>query len=423
MLLRVVSAESVPKMKLYFQRHRFFLWWTLIFFVAMRSLLNWRSSFAVSVPPETVTSAKDSVDQELYQHLVENARLCEFDDLARSYYPKNHPDTNKDDSETCWNLEWEYLQIPSTAILNRHELADHRLGNGKAGAAFRALIHLPHNNRINSACYAVLKSDLCRDKRKRTWWSFWRWDDDDSVVPCVADNAYFSFYNSYSCLKGEITGMLLHYSYHRRNLTLPPGLMPTWAVVVQPTWLEKAWWWPQFMPGRIAFGYPAHDPSVLGVIMPLRKFAGVYDMRDELPHEPSQVARTMLTAAQGLEAMHSLGLLHQDVHYLNVALYRDDSHQSLLYDYGVMAAGLMECTSPEMCDYCISPHIGQHRWGHRQVEGLSFAESDVYRFAHVIVRHMVRDGAPALKESLLECRTASQLVELLEDWSKKSLEE
>ena len=412
-------------MSLFLQRHRFFVCWSLTFFVALRSLLNWRNSYP---RPETVTNAKDSAEQELvYHHLVENAVECEFDDLAQSYYPKYNPG-NQDDSETCWHLEWEYLEIPATAILNRHQLADHRLGNGKAGAAFRALIHLPHNNNsnnnnrgINSACYAVLKSDLCRDKnREMGWWWEKRREttSNDNIVPCVADNAHFSFYTG-TFLKGEITGMLLHYSYHRRNLTLPPGLMPTWAVVVQPSKLQKPWWWPQVLPSRTAFGYPAEDPSVVGVILPLRKFDRVRDLSvpvDQLPHKPSEVARTMLPAAQGLEIIHSLGLVHQDIGSLNLALYRDEGshHQSLLYDYGLMAAGLTTCTSSQMCDYCLNQHIGQRRSTHSQYEGLSFAESDVLGFARVLAKYMVDDEA--LQESLSACRTASQLVGLLEDW-------
>ena len=409
----------------------FLLCWSLAFFVALRFLRNVSFSYQAGsvLSPESIisTSETEAADEKelLSQHLVENARECVFDDLARSYYPKYNPDIDDDDDdETCWHLEWEYLQIPASAILNRHQLSDHRLGNGKAGAAYRALIHLPGNSNegIHSACYAVLKSDLCQDKNREMGW--WRkilkkeTNANDNIVPCVADNALFSF-NTGTFLKGEITGMLLHYSYHRRNLTLPPGLMPTWAVVVQPRKLQKAWWWPRFMPSRIAFGYPAEDPDVVGVILPLRKFAGVWDLYwpvDQLPHEPSEVARTMLPAAQGLEIMHSLGLVHQDIGTFNLALYRGEgNHQSILYDYGLMAAGLVECSSLEMCDYCLTQHIGQRRSYHRQVEGLSFAESDVVQFARVLAKYMVDDEV--LQELLLECRTASQLAGLLEDWS------
>jgi len=421
-------------MRLLLQNPRFLpLWWSLAIFVALRFFRNVSFSYKAGgvLSPESVisTSESEAADEQelLSQHLEKNARECVFDDLARSYYPKYNPDFNDDNDESCWHLEWEYLQIPATAILNRHQLSDHRLGNGKAGAAFRALIHLPG---IHSACYVVIKTDLCQDKNREMgwWWKILKRGTtaEASVVPCVADNAFYNT-NTASFLKGEITGMLLHYSYYRRNLTLPPGLMPTWAVVVQPSELQRtAWWWQRLWRHFVlSRGYAAEDPDVVGVILPLRKFAGVWDLYwpvDQLPHKPSEVARTMLPAAQGLEIIHSLGLVHQDIGTYNLALYHGEgSSQSLLYDYGLLAAGLTECTSLEMCGYCLNQHIGQRRSHHRQVEGLNFAESDVYQFAHVLAQYMVDDKV--LQESLLACRTASQLVGLLEDWSTVRNEE
>jgi len=395
--------------------------------------------------------------------------------LARSYPNPRAVDNprDNDNEESCWHLEWEYLQVPTTAILNRHQLADYRLGNGKAGAVFRALIHLPqddHNtdgrNNNNddddsavAACFAALKTDLCRD----TWVSalgrhllsfIWDISDEESnndSVPCVMDNASSLFQNTF--LKGEITGMLLHYSFHRRNLELPTGLLPTWAVVQQQqqqqtsttsSWLSN--WWPS--PPRKTRGYPAEDPSVVGVLLPLRKFAGVWDLdaaarddgdnvhnKDVLPHTPAAVAQRLLPAARGLEIVHSMGLLHQDIHSSNVALYRRQSPvvndtgrrsgqqqqqqpQSLLYDYGLMSAGLIECTAPHMCDYCHSPHIGQRRWGHKQIEGRSAVESDVYQFAQVLTELLlIGENDDNYRTALLECRNAVELLRLLEEWA------
>ena len=485
-----------PRLRFFFV----FLGWSLTVFLV--GFLQLRATTTGSIPIAPLSSTKTAraratatatvpslLSSEVdLRWLSENAPNCEFDDLARSYpNPRaadNPRDNNKNDNnndnneESCWHLEWEYLQVPTTAILNRHQLADYRLGNGKAGAVFRALIHLPQDDHSNNernnnnndddsavaACYAALKTDLCRD----TWVSalgrhflsfIWDISDEESnndSVPCVMDNASSLFQNTF--LKGEITGMLLHYSFHRRNLELPSGLLPTWAVVQQQqqpsttsSWQSN--WWPS--PPPKTRGYPAEDPSVVGVLLPLRQFAGVWDLdaaaaaaRDDggddnddnevLPHTPAAVAQRLLPAARGLEIVHGMGLLHQDIHSSNVALYRrqdpvvDDTGrstgqqqqqkqhqpQSLLYDYGLMSASLIECTAPHMCDFCHSPHIGQRRWGHKQIEGRSAVESDVYQFAQVLTDLLLTgEDHDDRRTALLECRTATELVRLLEDWA------
>jgi len=86
------------------------------------------------------------------------------------------------------------------------------------------------------------------------------------------------------------------------------------------------------------------------------------------PHTGCRGTATTASPAWGLEIVHSMGLLHQDIHSSNVALYHCQSPlvhdtvcftgqqqlqqqqqqqpQSLLYDYGLMSADLIECTAP-----------------------------------------------------------------------------
>ena len=141
---------------------------------------------------------------------------------------------------------------------------------------------------------------------------------------------------------------------------------------------QRVWqsnWWPS--PPPKTRGYPAEDPSIVGVLLPLRQFAGFWDLapadaaaaaagaardgddddddNEELPHTPAAVAERLLSAARGLE------IVRRQEPVVDDTTGQQYQPQSLLYDYGLMSAGLIECTAPHMCDYCHSPHIGQRR--------------------------------------------------------------
>lgn len=126
-------------------------------------------------------------------------------------------------------------------------------------------------------------------------------------------------------------GMLLYYSYHPRGWSCHTafgqrGQSCSRAVVFDeiPIMGIK----PTVADSRICLPQPRH----FRVIMPLRSFSVISDPpTEQLPHSVHDIGRTMLPAARGLEAMHNFGLVHQDVHSLNVALYMDNRGGSLVY--------------------------------------------------------------------------------------------
>jgi len=237
-------------------------------------------------------------------------KKCKFEDLATSF---RSPRDSSHQSSACWKIEDEIVEIPTSAILNRNNMT--RLGRGFKGGVFKALIQL----KDESTCYAALKTDQCSSNQGRNY----RYS-----VPCVADGAYKT---SQSFMKGEITGMLVHYAFYRRGLEVPQGILPTYAVV-------KAAKAPKTMKyeGRSNnITYPAEDPLQIGVIMPLREFDDI-ERQTDLPETFSAIAAVMSPAAIALQTYHTLGLAHGDVYITNIAIDKDTG-KAVLYDNSVVA--------------------------------------------------------------------------------------
>lgn len=347
--------------------------------------------------------SQNPLQQQDYSRMYENARNCEFEDLAHSFSNRRRSNHNDDKTEqSCWKIEDEYLEVPTTAILNRNHLR--KLGRGGAGAVFRALIQLSNDQ----VCYVALKTDHCQDH-------FWSAQKKDSVA-CVQDGAYLL--QGHSSLKGEITGMVMHYSFYRRGLEPPPGLLPSWAVVKAPASNHIRWIW-LLLPRWTGYVYPAHDPTIAGIIMPLRKVTDLSNYSNTSsvdvgsPPQLADIARIMLPAAKSLEVLHGLGMVHQDLTLNNVVI-SEETGKSLLTDMGLVSK-LYDCTS-EMCDFCTGISIGKQRFGHYLVEGLDRMESETIRFAEQIFEYFFTEHDKSFRNELMSCTEAWQVVQLLERW-------
>ena len=346
---------------------------------------------------------QDPLLQEDYAERMSQAPHCQFEQLAESFPNKKAYKNNNNSSskEQCWSLHNEVLKVPSTAITNRNYLT--KLGQGQGGAVFRALIEL----KDGSFCQCALKTDLCQE-------SIFFHQKKDSVS-CVQDGSYLL--KGFSFLGGEFTGMLVQYSYYRRDLEPPDGILPNWAVVKATSLRQDLWvpsWW----------GYRASDPAVIGVLMPLRKFTsfkywGLSDL--PLPDQKADIAAMMLPAARGLQILHGLGLVHQDVNPSNVVI-NNETGQTMLADLGLVSK-LHNCTG-SMCDYCVDRRIGNRRFvTGKAVDGMDAAESDANRLAQLIWRYFFSNQHQSKTantggeyKELLGCTTAWQIVQLLEGW-------
>jgi len=331
-----------------------------------------------------------------------DAPHCTFEQLAAAYpNPNLARNRQRTRQGQCWKLDDEVAQVPTTAILNRNYLQ--KLGQGKAGSVSRALVQLGNDNKV---CYCALKTDLCQES------FLWRWSATSlaaNSVSCVQDGSFLLKGNSF--LMGEYTGMLLQYSHWRRGLPPPPEILPNWAVVKAPK-SKHLVWTPSY------WGYRARDETIVGILMPLTKFQGLWDMYLSdvpLPDQPPDIAELMLPAARGLQTLHGMGLVHQDMHSANVVVAADTG-QSMLADLGLVSK-LHDCTlSAEVCDYCTDASIGNRRFPHKAVEGLNARESDAYRFAELIWTYFFRDTDLERRDELLACTEAGQVVRVLEGW-------
>ena len=333
--------------------------------------------------------------------LDQTVRNCEFADLAGSFQnPLVERNLNRD---SCWKLEYEYLQVPTEAILNRNHLP--RIGAGDAGMVFGALIQLSNDD----VCYAALKSDYCQESLSPPWENI----PDQHGVACIQDGSYML--HAHSFLLGEITGMVVQYSYYRRGLEPPAGLLPNWAVVKAPA-SKKRLWWPSWRWNPFHTDYQAPDPSLAVIIMPITKFTTLDDYMNRtnvvLTDQPAEIASLMLPAAQSLEVIHGLGLLHQDMHSKNVVV-NELTGKSMLVDLGLMAQ-LHECLGP-MCDYCTAT-VGHRRFAHDLVKGLNPVESEVYHFSELVADAFFTERLQGYRAELLACTEAWQVVRLLERW-------
>ena len=229
---------------------------------------------------------------------------CTFEDLSNAFPPRrNGNPTSPHKPPHCWSLEENIIRIPSQAIVNRHALTP--LGSGNKGGVYKAVITLR-----SSQCVAALKTDHCRN--------LWTGGPTSCVNPWAIQTRPESFWGS------EYTGAVVYYYSAVLKESTLAGLLPTWAVVHGPpvvSWLPHAWW----------RGAPHTDSTIIGVLMPLQSnFHPMVKGQGPPPHiDMRQTARTLLPAARGLEYVHSLGLVFQDIVEKNVAV--DYEHNLSFY--------------------------------------------------------------------------------------------
>eukprot|EP00550_Attheya_septentrionalis_P007400 CAMPEP_0198295638 /NCGR_PEP_ID=MMETSP1449-20131203/28823_1 /TAXON_ID=420275 /ORGANISM="Attheya septentrionalis, Strain CCMP2084" /LENGTH=425 /DNA_ID=CAMNT_0043996009 /DNA_START=233 /DNA_END=1510 /DNA_ORIENTATION=- len=219
----------------------------------------------------------------------------------------------------CWRPEDEVLQIPVDAIANRHDLD--AIGGGSKGGIFTAIIKLDATiGNTDTVCTAALKTEECRPMKRETLE-----EDADDWISCVDPRARSSDYGD---MRKEFMGAFVFVAARKSGTDLP-GIIPTWAIVVD----DK---YPSTMVGtNISY------PFVVGAIMPLMKFKTFEAIENaSLTHlvpnnDTVGFAKVMLPVAEALLFMKKLGMSYQDIRSKNLGITtvsQQDLNRAVVYD-------------------------------------------------------------------------------------------
>lgn len=311
---------------------------------------------------------------------------CTVEDLQNVFHPIK-ADRRSKNEESCWSLQANVLKVPDTAIVNRDRLL--KLGAGYKGGVHKALLRLNHKE----MCFAALKTDHCHNSKDQSQLKLTQ-----TGVPCVASNAFRQ--NDKTYLGGEYTGALVHYM-SRRLQTNVPGLLPTYAMVYKKKPLRSRLEWSRLK------GNPHTDARVVGSIMPLQDFVPLPKLQSTvlLSWTTQRVSSVMLPAARGLEFLHRLGLVHQDVIDRNIGIV--DNERAILFDYTYLST-IGGCQIG--CDYCKEDALSTIEFDEHWLPNVTPQQSDALALADIIA-NMTR--IESFQNDLRQIKSSTELVNVL----------
>ena len=380
---------------------------SLVFVGATTFLLAWRLKdrarrlvIIVNRPQE-----QPQQQQQTTLHINENAPPCTYQQLYESYGARESSDSTSDSSSSsssdysdhhCWRLSKRILRIPEQALLNRNTLKP--LGRGNKGGVSKGIIALYDVQKKNGIvlgrqqqqqqqqCSVAYKTDLINTNMCQERWRhpFQWWGGTKSCIAAHLTPRQSSIY-------GEYLGSLPFYaasSSYAKAAVIPEfddtaaaaaaamtGILPTWGLVVTASETSS------LTTSTSSYGPLRRHPKratnqldALGIIMPLqRRFQTLTSCADDLATSVARVARIMLPAARGLQYIHDLGLVHQDVAPRNIGVViktvvnddddQDDndndgnddklsSPETFIYDFGYMAYRKEERDGPKKKNSC-----------------------------------------------------------------------
>lgn len=330
-------------------------------------------------------------DSFLFPQGTDHIPACTFAQLENAFGHKtkfNHP-------QDCWSLKDEILRVPIQAIINRRHLEP--LGHGFKGSVHKAVLQIDSNQ----FCTVAVKSDHCHTLH------FYGFSGTSCLQP------YTFLWNAASYVGGEYTGALPFYAHHQEAVE---GLLPTWAVVEDRDHPQKS-----RLPRSWLAGAPHPDPAIKGVVMPY--VADFVPLSKWRPNQHLSVVdnedplHLLVRAAKGLEYLHHMGLVVQDILPKNIGVHESTS---FLYDntYLSLEQPPIPKKGERETNFCIEPvFFSPPYMGHRQANTTAM-ESDVQGFVQLVVRRLsypTRDLAEKhrLWNALKKVTTASKLVHVL----------
>jgi hypothetical protein len=375
----------------------------------------------------STTANSSSTPPPLLATQPENVPACTFAQLYEAFppapspastAPETHNNNNNDNSAPCWSLAEEILRIPTTAVVNRHDMP--RLGRGRKGTVHAAWIAVPSAHDDNdsvvkpSLCAVAVKTDTCY-----SWWSalsLWATPAPEISTSCLADDTWRGLGQA-SFGGAEYTGALVHYAATGHHDTHIPGLLPTWGIVVRPdsAWQQIRSWW--YRPGPRG----PTDARIVGTLMSLTSFAPLTTThRSNLTVSAEHYVRAMRPAARGLHFVnHVLGLVYQDIKPKNVGLHTLSSlssQEAFVYDHTYLGRLPQHVCTTSACDFC--PEAVFSRAGDRPTDGHALEEVDFYAFRHVLIKYLKqcpdKRQVKALEAQLLATSGLSELISVLE---------
>jgi hypothetical protein len=336
-----------------------------------------------------------SLDQRSQDNDVESSSppQCSYELLYKAFRHRTDTMKKSDDEEAteqpprdCWRPEDEVLQIPVDAILNRHEMDG--IGAGSKGGVYQAIIQLDETD-STEVCIAALKTEECRPMERGTLRE--EKNNDDDWISCVDPSA-----RSWdeSDMNKEFMGAFVFVAARKAGIMELPGIIPTWGLVVN-----------KENPSTIV-GANIVYPSVVGTIMPLKKFKTFTDLAEEdpydhystmttttrvLPKDSVGFAKIMLPAAEALLFMKRLGMSFQDIRAKNIGVSttidkNQEGNSAFVYDNTFLSflegatCSLDGDYLSEGCNFCNKESLTQqHRYEGTTRE--SIVSSDCTLFA------------------------------------------
>jgi hypothetical protein len=359
---------------------------------------------------------------------------CAYSQLEEAFRKPRTPSSSssshqeqEQDNDCSWKLEHEILRIPMDAVVNRNSLE--KLGHGYKGGVHKAILRIANAERSDTSvlkpprpedyCTAAVKTDHCHSLTSNVFF-------DRSERSCLQPWSFL--WNDASYLGGEYTGALVfHALLKSQQVGDHPGILPTWAMI-QDTKYPLA----SRLPRRWLQGSPHPDASFKGIIMPLMDFTPLDRLTQgqlsRLVQNTTYLAHMMLPAAKGLVFVNHLGLAFQDILRKNIGI-RNDWRHAFIYDYTYLALQKEDTCPKDLaeCQFCpeavfVAANYTDHRVGNKGA-----LTSDMIRFRRILLWLLGKVGelgkrqASTLKQSLEQCISMRQIVEVLQRHAKLSL--
>jgi hypothetical protein len=347
----------------------------------------------VSLPTQR-TELHDSLFQVQTTELPVDplAPPCTYQHLEEAFGSPSSVSKDEDEAR-CWHHSQHVLRVPVEAILNRSSLK--KIGNGNQSVVFKAHLDLQNGQQ----CVVAYKTDMFYTAVCDDYWSHLI-SDWDLFASCSRKRKRARNGTG----PAEYTSSLLPVARHLAGQLELPGLMPTWAIVLNDD---------KYSPFRTR-----EASRVMGSIQPYRPMERIHQDYG-VGKTPNELARIMVSAAQGIAFLNELGFAHQDIlpsSFKNVGIVQDDDENpySIVYDYGYLAYegrdGDTPCSLGRACEFCVEPSFPRPKMEHA-------IENDLNSFRAILLKLFDnttdQTRAEQMQKGLRQCTNMKEVIGVL----------